>query len=441
MTYSDPLITVLILLNTFLVLSSIRRNCLFRNGIEVNHFLLFSVGYVYYWVIPIAIGHWQLFKEMPAMPEWHQIYSQIESERVIVFLVVAPVMYLSFILGGQMVRVKGLPFGKRSRFKEWTFHPKVLSLLFFFALLPPLFQLVRIRGALFAGYRSSISLDFAAKGPFIASTLVMLSLAIVYSAGSEKVRSATPSFREVIANKYFLSYFVLSLLVVSMGGRLYFASSILALLVYKSVYHGHIRISRILRFSLVSICTLALVGFWRLGIGLGGASTEYIIFYSLFTEPLFTSFSLVAFLRDYGLVWISFPRYLLSNFINLVPTAVLPNKLELMVQPSDYGYFIYSPLGAQNSFVSFMLDFGFLGSVVFLFFFSWWLSQRRKSPTVLSKVVYISCTSWLSFTFFRDGFVTSIVKNIFQFSLLTPFMVVLISHLLSKAVVRGSSRQ
>src|ERR1035438_7139830 len=87
-----------------------------------------------------------------------------------------------------------------------------------------------------------------------------------------------------------------------------------------------------------------------------------------------------------------------------------------------------------HSFVSFNLNFGVLGTGVFwlLLPMAFRYLKARSSSTLLA-TMYIMCSAWMAFTFFRDPFSISLVKAIFQYSILIPIGVVALGRLLSSA--------
>ena len=54
--------------------------------------------------------------------------------------------------------------------------------------------------------------------------------------------------------------------------------------------------------------------------------------------------------------------------------------------------------------------------------------------------MYILISGFLVFTFYRDDFSISLVKNILQFSILTPIFIVVSAHILTKMSGRGFSK-
>ena len=142
-----------------------------------------------------------------------------------------------------------------------------------------------------------------------------------------------------------------------------------------------------------------------------------------------TSISLVYYLRHQGIALTNTPVYLASDFNNLVPALILPGKAALVKRPP-----VYNPLGGLHSFVSFNLNFGVLGTAVFWFFLPIALRYfKTRSSGTLWATMYIMCSAWMAFTFFRDPFKISLVKAILQASILIPIGVVVLGRLLSSA--------
>ncbi len=104
----------------------------------------------------------------------------------------------------------------------------------------------------------------------------------------------------------------------------------------------------------------------------------------------------------------------------------------MLLNPKDYGFPLFSPLGATNSFYSFMINFGVFGTIVFLFLMGWLLSLLRgRDRNLLSRVIYVMLSGWIGFTFFRDDFSISLVKSMLQFSILVPGLLVVSLQLVS----------
>ena len=58
----NTLIFILMVLNIAVPLWVIQRFCVTRNGVEFNHILMFSLGFLFYWMVPIVVGMNRLFE-------------------------------------------------------------------------------------------------------------------------------------------------------------------------------------------------------------------------------------------------------------------------------------------------------------------------------------------------------------------------------------------
>jgi hypothetical protein len=80
-----------------------------------------------------------------------------------------------------------------------------------------------------------------------------------------------------------------------------------------------------------------------------------------------------------------------------------------------------------------MINFGLFGTLLFMFALGAALSTLRRLRGPLSRVIYAMLTGCLAFTFFRDGFSVSLVKNMLEFSVLVPVAVVISLHIVTEA--------
>jgi len=401
--------------------------CVSREGIAVDHVLLFSIGYFFYWVLPIGIGAAHLLADAPVMALWYSIYSKISEQTIALYLVISLCCYLAFWLGSwQGTRqCRGLP----PRYRNIYFSIRLLDVpLAVGIVLAGIYAFV-LRGQLFHGYTSFAETGWdTSRGSFTAVSVFLLSLAFLYSAKRQEKMTETPTPRNLLFNRYFIAYFIVAFLVLSLGGRLYFVSSLVMLLIYWTVYFRRISSRAALNVFLTLAIVAGLVGALRLN---GPISTTALML-GLFQEPLFTGFSLTSYLSANTFEILRFPIFLLSDLLNLIPSALFPNKAELLLDPANYGFPLFNPLGATNSFYSFMINFGFLGTFAFLFLMGWLMSLLRgRDRNLLSRVIYVMLSGWIGFTFFRDAFSISLVKSMFQFSVLVPVLIVITLQLVS----------
>lgn len=415
-------IVLLLLCNTLVPLAFVIKQCASRRGLEINHIFLFSFGYLIYWISPIALGAAQLFgaeQGEGGIGLWYRLYDQIPQATVALYLGMTLAVYLAFCAG--TVACQRWRPGIETRTQRFFFDRRLLNVYLGFGVFLAAVYALTLRGQFFKGYTAeeAFTTDYGTRGTFTAISVFLLSLAILYTFKRQE-RNPEMTFRAAISHRFFLAYFVVGFLVLSLGGRLYFLSALIMLLVYRSVHFRPISYRVFFSVLLVGLALLGVVGTLRMGVGV----TSFGVLISLVSEPLFNSFSLLQYLNDGKFDLIRFPIFLMGDFVNLVPTVLLPGKAALILNPTDYGYTVFSPLGALNSFFSFMINFGFFGTAAVMALIGFFLQQlRSRSRNVLTKTIYVMVSGWLLTSFFRDPFSISLVKSIFQFSILLPALI------------------
>jgi hypothetical protein len=396
-----------------------------RRGVRVNHVSLFSAGFLLYWVFPMVLGRAQVLADSPALRFWYAYFDAAAGARDFsVFLLCALLIYTSF-LGGSWIGAR-IRLGATATSRDvLAFAPSLLALMLPLAVGVAGAYAWQLRDQLFAGYTHFNEAPGSVRGPLSASTLVLLALLLLNRAGGSGMNAG----RRRGDASFALAYAGAAVLLLSAGGRLYVASAVLIVLAYKSTYEGPIRFR-----TALALVALGLVGAGAVGIvRSGGRPTPLGLAANIFAEPLFTSFSMLDFVRQGNLPLWNAPRFLLGDLVNLVPGALLPGKASLLVQPEDYGYTAYAPVGALSVFFSLMINFGVAGSTVAVGVLGFALSLVGRFRAPLFHVVYAMLSGWLAFTFFRDPFSISLVKNMLQFSILVPVGLAAALHVVTVA--------
>ncbi|MGI8546429.1 MAG: hypothetical protein ACR2M1_03705 [Gemmatimonadaceae bacterium] len=393
-----------------------------RDGVEIDHVVLFSLGFLFYSVFPFALAQLRPLDTDPALNAWYRVFNaSMTSRQVTVYLSFSLLMYLSFVAGAK--------FGRRLQIaspthaaRELRFDPVVLDLIWAPVLLVAALYVWRVRGGLFTGYANYASV-YQNVGTLSALSLVLLSLAFLRVA--YRRRAAGSGLARLAPAIYATAYGVIATLLLSLGGRLYIASAVLMALVYFSVYVRRIGYLRLGGFFTVGGVLAGAIGTIRIG----GQLSPQAVAANLSSESLFTAFSLIRFVGAGRLELINWPRYLMGDLVNLVPSAILPMKTALFLHgPAQDGYVVFAPLGALHMFLSFMVNFGLVGSMAFLFLLGASLSLLRKQRWPAAQVCYAMLSGCMAFTLFRDPFSVSLVKNMFEFSLVVPLIIVGAAH-------------
>jgi hypothetical protein len=380
--------------------------------VQIDHVGTFTFGFLFYWITPLAVRIFPPKLDFPLVATWSALFR----ERLIVPYAIACIsLYLCFALGDTL----SLRLFRDKPRRDLT---KVPRLALSFATLAGCVFLIYtafiFRAAL---ARPPSPTDFAAEAArgAVTTCVVLLGVVCLIFTVDRPEMSWANRFRSV----YFVTFLAGALLMLRLGSRLYVASFLVMFAVYLSTFRSRFKLTTVLAGGFVLALLFGAVGMLREEGDLRGA------LFNVVEEPMLNSLSLVHHLRYKGISWLNSPDQLESDFLNLVPTVVLPNKYALLKKPDAY-----RPLGGLNSFVSFDLNFGMIGSGVFLFV--WPILFRylksRSSNTLLA-TMYIMGSGWLAFTFFRDPFSISLVKAILQDSVLLPAMIVGFGRLLSAA--------
>lgn len=409
---------IVLFLYMVLAVVSVYYFCIKKRGIEINHILLFTFGVIYYWIVPIFVGEFNLYEQEGLMHRWHDYYNQINDNMMVIFTVYIFLFSLIFYLGSFIGEVI---FKKPKKNSKKSYVEKNILIILFFFLLPIIgWQIVILKDYFFSFYTGEVNSD---KGSLIAINLVLFSMVIIYSNLMEKDKNMLPSIKLFSLNPLIYMYFILSIGILSMGGRLYFIASIIMLFVYLTVYSKPIKIKMLISIFITSVTLMGLFGIFRLGQELMGL--ESIIFYIL-AEPIYTSFSLISFMAYNDIELFNWPFFLFNDFINLIPSFVLPNKVDYLLNPSEYGYIFDAPLGAFSAYVSLNINFGLIGSLIVIFIFGLILSilKNKSVNNIYFKTMYILISGWIPFALFRDPFSVSLVKQIFQLSIVMPILII-----------------
>ena len=429
-----PLLHILVALNVMLPIAAVFGHCGVKR-IQIDHLATFTLGYLFYWIMPVAAGLGGVFADPshPGMSAWYSLFYSVSNSTLELFLVLSPLCYFAFLCGSY--------WGSRILSRR---SPRPVALAFDRRLLIPLLWPSAIclaalsfalRGQLFTGYATGVDpwRPDPLRSALAALSTVLMILLLLDCTAKDRGDRSKGAFRRLMVSPFLMLYLLALLLEVSLGARMYIVSGILMLCVYRSVFFRRFAAVNLLCLAGIGLLLAGLVGVWRMG------KAEYGIFENLAGEPMFTAMSLMHFLARDRLPLLRYPVLLLSEFLNLVPTFLFPGKMDLFLQPEDVGYVTFSPGGGLNSFFSFMINFGVLGTIGVLFGLGYGMAVlKRRAGSPLLRVIYVMIAGWLGFSFFRDPFYVSIVKCMVEFSVIVPISIVMILHLSGRLLFNPS---
>lgn len=423
----------LILCNLLIPVFFVLRSCFSKRGLKIDHNLLFSLAFVFYCVLPFILGVLEYKKNDPAMNWWHECFNRLSVDNLFfVYMLSCLLFYLSFVAGSLLSR--RISINQSS--KKMVFNRDILEVFFIIGLIFTGILAYEIRDHFFSGYLKGAYIG-TLKGQFTAGGIFILTIALIYSTKKQEEYCRLPRFSRVVFNRYFVVYFVISILLLSLGGRMFFLSSVLMLFVYRTVYFKRVRLTSFLLFICIAVILAPFLAELRTGriSGLSQLMNIHYIKYLthiLFTDTLFISAGIFDFLSQNTLQIINFPELLLSQFIKIIPSCLFPTKTLFVLQPADSNFYVYSPFGAMHVFIPILTNFGLIGLVAFPFLLSVILELLKKKKTYLCKVMYIMISGWIAISLFRD-FDSAIVKLIIEFSIIIPIIIALVMHIVSIA--------
>jgi len=270
------------------------------------------------------------------------------------------------------------------------------------------------RGSLLGGYGSY---DIAARGK-MSTLLVIFNFFLLY----QLLSGQKPSIYLVTG------VIITSLLLLSMGGRMYVMQTFLIYLIYKTSFAPKKwKASQILMVIFAGFLVGSFMGLWRMNTSFGWNRAAY----SLLAEPVFTWFSTSTYLISNDIPVIQVPLNFLTSFLNMIPNTVISFKPFLVSTASmvkDY----HNPLGADSVWSTFVINFGWAGSIVFIFITGFMLNLLRhlSEKSRFWAVYYISVCGMLPFQFFRDGFYIIHKQLYFNFLLFPAFILIVLRALI-----------
>lgn len=281
----------------------------------------------------------------------------------------------------------------------------LLVVLIFFAVIS--------RNSIFGGYSSY---DVGARGK-MSSLLVIFNFFLIY----QLITRQKPSMLLIAGTG------IAAFLLLTMGGRMYVFQTFVIILVYKTSFAlKRWKLYHIMLSMAAAFVVGGAFGIWRMGAAFSFERTLY----SFFAEPVFTWFSTSTYLINNDAPLFNVPLNFLTSFFNVVPNTVISLQSYVVSTYSmTKGY--ESPLGADSLWTNLVINFGSVGSMIFLFVTGFLLNFLRhmSEKSRFGAVYYIMVCGILPFQFFRDGFYI-LNKQLFFNFLLLPGVILLVLKVL-----------
>lgn len=298
----------------------------------------------------------------------------------------------------------------------------------------------QIRDFLFGGYdEAALASDavWSARGAMSSSySLIYLSICAIVL----RHRGSPPAR---MRNAMVLIFLSASVILLSLGARLYVAMALLSLLATHSLLRDGMPAMRLGLYLLGGAISFGSIGVLR-----SASLTDLAgVVLNIALEPLLTSISLFTLLSDNPLILIGKPYMFLADFKAILPSFLFPGKADLFDRLNDYGYAFEAPVGGYHFFFSSLINFGVFGSLVLAVpcgYALGRLSGQRPFGCRSTALTSIFMTGALAFTIFRDPFFISVVKNLFVMAWLVPKLldpITLHGRGLARRTMSAASRQ
>lgn len=350
--------------------------------LRLTHNHVFLLGWAYYLAGPVVVAYLGLLGSVESAEAWLK-YIDTEGDARWALPIYVALMPLAFLSGSKLSNLIR-PAQPRAvhvqsvNWITWPLYALLLAILVFLA-----------SELMFSGYVGGY--DAAIMGPIATLQMLILFQYLVFKSAGLRV-----------AEKLNLALLVVcSLVLLSMGGRLYIATALAAVLFYnwnwrhKSAFARH----RALMWAFLVILLLAILGMVRMGV----FNPFFLVIY-MFLESLFTSIS--AFSAVGGeWVWFDISNDFIYAFLNIVPSWLWEGKAAYIASVADSEVLVLSPFGAKSIVASTVQDFGFAGGLIFIALVGFVMGRSRANATSpISIALYCYLTALLLFVFFRDPF-------------------------------------
>jgi hypothetical protein len=376
-----------------------------------NYKNVFLFGLSFYCVTPMFVGEFDLFASGPMMTEWHAIYARIPSINLIYYYILLISWIISYLLGGKMgesIVVRKINNLNLIKLKSLF----IILLILMFCLFGYYYVIFKMSHQ---GDYTDLAPDDASKGPLSATYLVYFILATMYG-------NFSPRHGRDVGGRYIwvILYLVMSVLLLSLGGRLYVITCMTTLLFYRTDYFRGIGITKFSTLLFGGLFLVALIGVMRSNSALNFDNSIMMFF----GESIYTGFSLISYLEGPWAIIFNLPIITLISFVNLIPTFLFPGKGQLFLLNTVLSSSVYAPLGATNIVTSLLLDMGWGGSIIFWFGLGGWMGYNHKRRTNwINRIIYWFSCSVIAFSLFRDSLAISLVKMLIEFGFIIPALV------------------
>lgn len=388
-----------------------------KNGrLIIDHVVLLFIGFSYYVYIPFYSFNNKIF----------QIDAQIDafsktdvSAMNQCFLICTGLIVTVIIsdLRSKDIRLNPTKFG--------TPNIKIMCLILILLIILTIPSVITMLPAILSTYGTS---NWVLRGPFISFIVILITMSSMYLSNRRSLK---------LLNIFTITAFMYTFFNLLTGNRGYFITFIISIVVVMSQLRNGIKYKNIIIIGLFGIILAGLAGAFR---NQGSAFIitnfnliKHNVIYHFHAEGNNVAIPLFYYLANQTPELIEFPKSILSQLINMIPSAIFPSKFDFIIRDPKAEDF----LAATHFYVMMMVNFGLIGSFLFMYYFVHVMNVIKIKFRFVG--IYPALCAHIPFMFFRD-FELTIVKFMFEFTFLFAVIILLIGNTYRSFVMKNSNQ-
>jgi hypothetical protein len=375
-----------------------------KNGrVIIDHVVLLFLGFSYYVYVPLYSFNKGSFINSYEADAFNKLNITDLNGFLVLFLGLIVTVCISDLRSKDM-RLNPTKFGLPNL--------KLMKVLLSILIVLTLYSVYSLTPSTFSSYSTA---HWKYRGPFISFLVILITMSSIYLSNKKSLK---------LLNIFTITAFLYTSFNLMTGNRGYFISFIISIVVVFSQLRNGIKFRNIIIIGLFGICLAGAVGTFRnQGIGIISSFTLIIhnIIYHFHAETNNVVMPLMIYLANHKPELIDLPNSILSQFVNIIPSVVFPSKFDLIVTDTRVTNF----MAATHFYVMMMVNFGLIGSFLFMYFFVHVLNVIKIRYRFVG--IYPALCAHIPFMFFRDFELTT-VKFMFEFTFLFAVIVMLIGN-------------
>ena len=387
-----------------------------KNGrVKIDHVVLLFIGFSYYVYMPLYSFNKGIFTNNYQADAFHKVNSSDINDFLLIFLGLIVTVIVSD-LRSKDIRLNPTKFG--------TPNFKLMKVILIVLAIMTIQSVYSMIPAIFSPYSTSY---WEHRGPFISLLVILITMSSIYLSNRRSLK---------LLNFFTITAFAYTFFNLLSGNRGYFITFIISIVVVLSQLRNGIKIRNIIIIGLFGIILAGAVGTFR-SKGYEYFLTNYDLaklnlIYQFISEGSNVAIPLMSYLANHTPELIDFPKSILSQLINMIPSVIFPSKFDLIITDPRISNF----LGATHFYNIMMVNFGFIGSFLFMYYFVHVLNVIKIRYRFVG--IYPALCAHIPFMFFRD-FELTVVKFMFEFTFLFAVVIMLIGNTYRTFIMKKSN--